>query len=569
MPAPVLVFLLLQHLVPRVPAAIGALVFAVHPVHTEVVAHLVGQAEIVTHCSPARRCLLHAARPAGVAVSWSRRLLLLASTCWPLHQGERGPAPGLLVLIDAAAPGALVLLRLARYADAMLMPILLLAAGFAFTRSSGSACSRRLHGRDWPAARFLKEHWLLNAFRAFPEFMRLLFFPAQLSADYSPAVILPVESMTPMAGLGLALLLALTLLALLTPTAPALGFPAAWFLIGISVVSNLFFPVGILVAERALYLPSIAVAAVAAYAWRALHTRVTRARRTGLQLALAAIVLALGARTWIRNPDWASTSAVFTAIVRDRTESYRAQWALAAQRQSAGDRFMAGMHYEAAYRIYPYNSELLTEYANFLLIQKRYPRAVALLEAANHMHPRVMRTASMLGYAYLAAGRFADALPVIQRLNEIGAPRASTMPMWAYAYENLGQTGRAAAAWRVALRQPGVSTWRNWSFLARALALRGYQQQALEAAAHAESLASDSAADRQVAGLLTALRSGCYQQAAAAPSGTGGAPVRPACDPLGDWLHDAAPQTATRLQNARPAAPRSSWSGFDKAALSH
>jgi tetratricopeptide (TPR) repeat protein len=276
-----------------------------------------------------------------------------------------------------------------------------------------------------------------------------------------------------------------------------------------------------------------------------------------LQLALAAVVLALGARTWIRNPDWASTSAVFTSIARDHPESYRAQWALAAQRQTAGDRFMAHMHFEAAYRIYPYNSELLTEYANFLLIQKRYARAVELLETANRMHPRIMRTASMLAYAYLAAGRFTDALPVIHRVDQLGAPKASTMPMWAYAYERLGWPNRAAGAWRVALRQPGVSTWRNWSFFARALALGGHLPQASEAVARAASLAADTVAAAQVARLAAALRDGCYRTDPPAPTSSavraGAASLLPPCDPLGDWLQDVGPQTAKGLQNARPA----------------
>ena len=45
--ATLLVFLLLERLTPRTPALIGALIFAVHPVHTEAVANVVGQAEIV------------------------------------------------------------------------------------------------------------------------------------------------------------------------------------------------------------------------------------------------------------------------------------------------------------------------------------------------------------------------------------------------------------------------------------------------------------------------------------------------------------------------------------------
>lgn len=552
-----LIFALLMRLLPRIPAAVGALIFAVHPVHTEAVANVVGQAEIVITAALVGACLIHASRPTGVAVSWPRRGALLALYLVGLFTKENAIVlPGLLVLLDFAQHRVELSRRgLLRYADAMLMPIFLLAAGFAFYSTIRlDVLAGAYVGEDTgPQLAFLKQHRLLNALRAFPEFMRLLFFPAQLSADYSPAVILPVESMTPMAALGLMLLAGLILLALLTPSSPGVGFPAGWFLIGISVVSNLFFPVGILVAERTLYLPSVAVAALAAYAWSAIHPRLAPARRDLLRLGLAVVVLALGVRTWVRNPDWASTSTVFSSIVRDRTVSYKAQWALAASHQSAGQRLLASLHYEAAYRVYPHNSELLTEYGSFLINQGRYDRAVQLLETAHRMHPRVMRSASMLAYAYLAAGRFREALVVIAHMERIGGPLAVSMPMRAYAWDRLGQPDHAAAAWRVALRQPRVSNWRNWSYLARSLALGGHLPGAVDAAARAALLATDTAAAAQVNRLIAALREGCYRPLARwrpAPSDSPAGPPLPPCDPLGDWFHDVGGQSAKPLQNA-------------------
>jgi tetratricopeptide (TPR) repeat protein len=558
-----LVFFLLRRFVPAIPAAVGALIFAVHPVHTEVVANGVGQSELLVAAALVGACLVHASRPPGVVLNWSRRSLILALYLVGLFAKESAIVlPGLLVLVDFAQ-GRIDLSRrgMTRYGAAMLMPLMLLLSGFAFY-SVGRviALDGLFMGADTgPQLGFLKEHRLLNAFRAFPEYARLLFFPAQLSADYSPAVILPVDSLTPMAALGLLLFAGLLVLALLTPWLPAVGFPAAWFLIGISVVSNLLFPIGVLVAERTLYLPSVAVAFVAAHAWSRVTSRLSGRRRTMAVLGLAAIVLAMGVRSWSRNPDWDSTPTIFASLVRDYPESYRSQWALAETFENAGDPRRASMHYETAQRFYPHNSELMAQYGKFLLEQKRHERAVELLEASYRMHPRVMRTASALAYAYLITGRYADALPVIRLVEELGAPRAYSMALRAYAYEALGLPDRSAGAWRVALREPGVSTWRNWSFLARALARAGYKDQALAAATTAASLAGDSAAVRRVSRLTAALRAGCYD-----PGPASEASARPplpashlaACDPLGDWLKDVPAQTVAMGQGARPDAPR-------------
>jgi len=367
---------------------------------------------------------------------------------------------------------------------------------------------------------------------------------------------------------GLVLLVGLSILAVLTPWYPAFGLPAAWFLVAISPVSNLFFPIGILVAERTLYLPSVAISMLAAFTWQILSDPGRKRRSIVLASGLAVVTLAMGLRTWTRNPVWASTSSALTSVVRDRPESYRAQWLIAATRQHSGDRARAALDYEAAYRIYPHNSELMTDYAEFLVEERRFDRAIALLEQANRMHPYILRSASLQVWAYLAAGRYADALPVIQKVEDLGGSNELTMPLRAYAYEHLGKYELSVAAWRLTLREPAMQTWRNWSFLARSLAAGGHGSQALAAAAQARTLAQDPAAITVVNSLLDALRIGCYQIAAA--PGQGALRERQLttgrdCDPLGDWLALKGLQTAKHSQNAMVAGrPRSGGGPAEK-----
>src|SRR5690606_39082543 len=95
------------------------------------------------------------------------------------------------------------------------------------------------------------------------------------------------------------------------PWRPDAGIAAFWFLIAVLPVSNLLFPVGIVLAERTLYLPSLSASIAAGLAAQAL---LAAGRARALALAAACALLLLGARTIIRNPDWEDTRAVQAAL---------------------------------------------------------------------------------------------------------------------------------------------------------------------------------------------------------------------------------------------------------------
>src|SRR5690606_36416248 len=221
-------------------------------------------------------CLIHLARPRTIATSHRAivgRLLrsvavALLYVLAVLAKESAVTLPGLLLILDVAdgrvgrTPADWL-----RYGRSVLATFGLMAAAvigcFALRASGLGSLTAIDPTSEYP---FLKgEHRVLNAWRAWPEDVRLLFFPRELSSDYSPAVILPVESWTPMVLLGFALFAATVVLAAMLPVQRVSGLPAAWFLVSILTVSNLLFPVGILVTERTLHLPSVAVAFIAAF----------------------------------------------------------------------------------------------------------------------------------------------------------------------------------------------------------------------------------------------------------------------------------------------------------------
>ncbi len=78
--------------------------------------------------------------------------------------------------------------------------------------------------------------------------------------------------------------------------------------------SNLFFPVGFVVAERVLYLPSMGLCLCAAHGiWRLHSYYDSFALKSTLKLFLVFLLLTFSVKTFVRNQDWESNVALYTA----------------------------------------------------------------------------------------------------------------------------------------------------------------------------------------------------------------------------------------------------------------
>ena len=501
----VLLFLLLERLVGQLGALLGALVFAVHPLHTEVVANIVGQAELLAGLGVLAACLAWTRRPdagpvprrtsAGVAAAYALAVFAKESAI---------VAPALLVALDlaqrrATLSRASLLLYLRR-----VLPTMAVLAGIAllYLAARRAVIGSFAGGDVAPAIPFLARDHFWMGLRAWQEYLRLLVFPADLSSDYSPAVILPVHGWTTETLLGGGLMAGVVLLALATPRRPGLGLPAAWFLITVLIVSNLFFPIGVLLAERTLYLPSVAVALAVAFAAPELAARYPR---PALAVAAGVLLLALAARTWVRNPDWRDQDAVVDAMVRDHPESYRAQWHVAVRAAERRDTVAADEAWMLAYRLWPGDSRLLSEFASYSISRGHANLALDLLGRSLAMHPGDQRAQELVATALIVLGRNREALAATDPLLPALASAPAVNDLRARAYMGLGDFPSAVVAWRKVVAAHRA-TWLQWSGFGRSLARSGDHEGALAALDSARLLAAgDTAALRKIAGfrLLT------------------------------------------------------------------
>lgn len=305
-------------------AALAAgLLFAVHPVHVEAVANIVGRAELMAALFA---CLAVYAALVRGSVAWSAAALVLGL----LSKEGAAVVPGVVVWGWVIGIG-----RPTRRAGALFVGSwLVIAIAYAALRWYVLHPYARY---DSLAAVFVGADFLsirLTAVAALADVVRVLVFPLHLRADYSPAERTLVQSpLDHRFLLGLACLVLWAALLLLAwrrrRTVELLGL--GWLAIAFLPVANLLFPVGILVAERTLYLPSVGLV-IALGAWL---SRIPARQR---YLLLAVLVLAGAIRTVARVPAWRSEARLTLSILEDSPESYFGPLRVADRVERLGER---------------------------------------------------------------------------------------------------------------------------------------------------------------------------------------------------------------------------------------
>jgi hypothetical protein len=357
-----LVFLVLIGMV-SVPAAFaGAALFAVHPVQTEAVASIVGRADIFAAGFCFAALLAWRRLPPRAAAS-----LIALSLLFLLALGSKESAimlPVLLVLFDLAT-GKLSRIRFREWLRdrfPIMAAMTLVAIGYIALRGAVLGVFTPQSLNPIMSVYSSEGTRIRTALQIWPEILRLLTLPWRLLVDYSPRVLVPAESWTPRAIAGLLLLLATIVggIIALMKKRSWLGLALLWVPIAMFPVSNLVVPIGVLLAERTLYIAVFAIALGVA----AIIDRIAGANNTRLRAALAVcamVCVLFSARTISRLPAWSTTAVVFETLIRDRPDSFRGQWQAGFVAARNGDIASAMKYYVAAIVLWPYSHPLYIE----------------------------------------------------------------------------------------------------------------------------------------------------------------------------------------------------------------
>jgi tetratricopeptide (TPR) repeat protein len=282
-----------------------ALIWTVHPLNTEVLNYLTQRTE-----SLMALCLLSTLYAAIRSVTCRKRVFwqlvaVTACTLGMLCKESMVVAPVLIVLYDRVfffdSLREALRARWRLYGWLALTWIALLYMMVPGPRSTTVGITAT--ARPW--------NYLLNQAAMVTRYCRLAIWPHGLVVNYGPPMPLHLADVLPQALLVVALIAA-TLVAF--RWSPAAGFLGAWLFIMLAPTSTII-PISTEVgAERRMYLPLMAVAAIVVIPGFPFLKR--RTSHAVAMAAVAAVAIALGSATLARNREYASELSLAESVMR-------------------------------------------------------------------------------------------------------------------------------------------------------------------------------------------------------------------------------------------------------------
>src|SRR5262245_989868 len=387
-------------------AFVGAAIFAVHPIHTEAVTSVVGRAELMMAFGVLLS--LWAAHQERWSLSLTVYLIAL------LSKEQAIIMPALLVLQDVCAlPSGVNRAALDQWLRGRLrwyLIVVVVSAVFftwrlwvlgGWVKPPTTFLVNPLAEQPWPAR-------VSGALKVAGLYLLLFFWPSGLSADYSyNSIPLPFGWSDPGVLLGVAMWGVAVFWAIVafTKRDRRVAFGVGLMVLTYLPVANILVPIGTIMGERLFYLPSVGLCVALASGLDLLLARLHRMRsgrippvdvhrdqlagsspvvRTGMIAAVALVLLALSARTILRNQDWSDTETLMRKAIVVVPLNAKVHAIIGRLLGEQGKEAEAIPWYEQAFRLYPDYPEddplSAMDMAVYLMRLNRTSDSVVLLE---------------------------------------------------------------------------------------------------------------------------------------------------------------------------------------------
>ena len=240
----------------------------------------------------------------------------------------------------------------------------------------------------------------------------LLFFPFNLTHDYYPRHI-PIITFDHFGAILSVVLYATMIFYALKglKSKNILSFGLSIYLINLSLVSNILFPIGTNMAERLLFAPSLGYTLMAGYL-------LSKVNNHSLKNTLTiSIIVLYSSLTWLRNPVWKDNFTLFTTDVKNATESAKVRNAaggeLLAQALKVDSitairyRTEAVGHLQKAVTIHPTYKNAWLLLGNAFYYLNNFDQAIQAFKQALILDPEYADASKNMGLAYRDGGRIA------------------------------------------------------------------------------------------------------------------------------------------------------------------
>ena len=305
-------------------AFLAAVLFALHPIHTEAVANVKGRDEIF-------------AMLGATAALWCSLQYVDTRKWWYLVLSLLAITFGLFSKENAITYLAVVPLSLFFYQNdqkkkidylTTLLPIVVGSIFFVWVRS------RALGGLmpedstqnilNNPFIHSTKAQEIATVLITWGIYFKLLFFPHPLTHDYYPHQITITDFSNPLVWVIMAGCVALVVYALLNlKKKSVISYGILFFVITFSITSNLLFNVGTFMNERFVFIPSLGFTLIAGY-WIYLLASAKNVSLQKLSVGILAVVgLLFGIKTFTRNFVWDNDFTLFLTDVKTSHESIK------------------------------------------------------------------------------------------------------------------------------------------------------------------------------------------------------------------------------------------------------
>lgn len=422
-------------------ALIGAVLFAVHPIHTEPVAWLAG----ITDLSYTLFVLLSLLAATSPGTSRATRLVV-APALFFISMLCKEPAVVLLPVLGVAIATRADLADSSRRRTALVQLSTFLAAGVLYfvlrARALGgfAGSDRRVEASAWEG--------IATGIALLGEYLRKLIIPTNLSPMHDFQLVNSWIDQRLWVGIvALAVIAAgavrfarnpevmLGLSLLVLPLLPTLYLPA--------LGEGLF-------AERYLYLPSAGAALLVALAFDSLAAHSTVRRIAAVASAAAALAYAYS--TFDRNAVWRSDLSLWEDTAPKVPRRASAQEALGTALYFAGRHGDAVVALARATELDPRFTDARVNLAASLCALGRVDEAMGQLDIALSRRPGHPEGLSVLGWALMAQGRVMEGIAAYENALAIKPMLPTAHNALGIAYAQLGDRDRAAWHFREAIR---------------------------------------------------------------------------------------------------------------------